>query len=58
MTKEHIESSPKYDPFYLDDEDTLKTRIANARLSAKRKNRMRIYEEAEHSVPDEDEERW
>lgn len=54
MTREHIESLPKDDSFYRNDEDVLKTRIANAKLSAKRKNQMRIYEEAEHSVSDED----
>ena len=55
MTKDFIDTLPKDDSFYRNDEDVLKARIANAKLSAKRKNQMRAYEEAEHSAPNEDE---
>lgn len=56
MTREFINSLPKDESFYQNDEDVLKVRIANARLSAKRKNQMMAYEQEEHSVPEAEEE--
>lgn len=56
MTKEFIDILPKDDSFYWNDEDVLKARIANEKISVRRKKQMKAYEQEEYSDPEVEEE--